>query len=123
MAFPSWRFWWFNIAVSMPFILAFAMFSWHFIEKPTLRLKERVKFLRESEAKWLARYPIRLAATSILLCYGLILLHWSHFDAATHFSLKTHWRYFAIGTPLLALLIAGRPDFSGLKKETVISTP
>ncbi|MEI5666817.1 acyltransferase [Bosea sp. CCNWLW174] len=32
--------WWVNIALSLPLVALFAAFSWHFIEKPTLRLKQ-----------------------------------------------------------------------------------
>jgi peptidoglycan/LPS O-acetylase OafA/YrhL len=41
--FPFFRDWWFLLfAVAAPITLAFAMFSWHVVEKPTLSLKRFV---------------------------------------------------------------------------------
>ena len=107
LTLPHLRLWWLNVIVALPFIIGFAMFSWHVIEAPTLSLKDRLKFLKLAERRWLGIYALRLTLATGLLCYGLILLHWSHVDASTRFSFKAHWRYVAVGIPLLALLVAG----------------
>ena len=39
--FPSVREWWFLFLIALPVTITFAALSWHFIEKPTLKLKHR----------------------------------------------------------------------------------
>ena len=40
---PGAREWYFNLALTLPITLAIAMLSWHFVEKPALRLKRLVQ--------------------------------------------------------------------------------
>jgi peptidoglycan/LPS O-acetylase OafA/YrhL len=109
LAFPGLRVWWFNILIALPVSLLFAVFSWHVIEKPALRLKAALKPLRAVEAGWLDRYPVRLLLCVLLSGYGVILLHWSNLDASTGFSFRTHWMIVAPACLCVAFLAAGRP--------------
>ncbi|TCV68570.1 acyltransferase [Neorhizobium sp. S3-V5DH] len=48
--FPLYREWYFNIAVSLPVTLLFAVFSWHAVEKHALKLKTLITGKREVPA-------------------------------------------------------------------------
>ncbi len=121
MFFPNWHVWWFNILLSLPISLLLAAFSWHVVEKPALRLKDRLKPLRAAEAAWLGIYPARLALAVLLSGYGVVLLHWSNLDASTGFSFRTHWYLVAPVTLGIALLAAGLPR--GLTGKLVPADP
>ncbi len=41
--FPGAREWYFNLALALPITLGIAMLSWHFVERPALRLKRVVR--------------------------------------------------------------------------------
>ena len=43
-SFPKGWTWWSHLAVSMVIVTGFAIFSWHFIEKPILRLRKTFSF-------------------------------------------------------------------------------
>jgi peptidoglycan/LPS O-acetylase OafA/YrhL len=109
MLFPGWRVWWFNVLLALPLSLLLAMFSWHVIEKPALRLKDRLKPLRAVEAAWLGAYPVRLVLSLLFSAYGVVLLHWSNLDASTGFSFRAHWPVVAAASLAVGVLAAGLP--------------
>ena len=74
--FPDWRTWWFNLALSLPLAIFFAVMSWHFIEKPVLGFRKnfipnRSPILRRPETS-----PLNLrsfAVISTIAIYGLFV--------------------------------------------------
>ena len=37
---PAYRVWWINLAIGWPLSVGIAALSWHFVEKPSLRLRK-----------------------------------------------------------------------------------
>lgn len=103
---PGLRTWYFNLAIALPIIVAFAMLSWHCVEAPALAQKYRFGRLRNRETALLSRLSARVVVSFMLVCYGAILLHWSGLDASTGFSPRAHWQAIAALLPVIALAIA-----------------
>lgn len=75
---PEHRVWWINFGLALPFATAFAVMSWHFIEKPTLALRKVILPAadalepKNNTATSLSRKIIMLLAIS---AYGLFVMN------------------------------------------------
>lgn len=66
--FPNYRYWWFNLVVSLPIVIAVAYLSWHLVEKRALGLRPLMKRL---EARFVPLNDHVLSLFSRLLPPGL----------------------------------------------------
>jgi peptidoglycan/LPS O-acetylase OafA/YrhL len=105
MYFPHLRVWYINILLSLPLTVAVAAMSWHFVEAPTLALKSRVKGFAAKENAFLSPYVVRFGLAMGLICYGIVMLHWSGLEAALQFSPRKHWISMIVGALALAVLV------------------
>lgn len=74
--FPDSRIWWFNLALSLPLTIFFAVLSWHFIEKPVLGLRK--KFIpsqpRKVSQPSIPQFNLRnIAVLTTIAVYGLFV--------------------------------------------------
>lgn len=76
--FPNLRVWWFNLALSLPLAITFAVLSWHLIEKPALRLRKGVLqdastlALHEAQNDFTGR---KFMALMLIVIYGIFVTH------------------------------------------------
>lgn len=70
---PTYREWYWNIALALPVTIALAAFSWTFIEKPALEYRKRLAFGNYSKSD-LWPYAWKVALLSALLCYAAFLM-------------------------------------------------
>lgn len=72
---PQHREWWVNLAIALPVTLAFAVASWHLIEKPALSLRKRLARREGAPIPAGGRLTLRKWALGLGLClYGLFVV-------------------------------------------------
>jgi peptidoglycan/LPS O-acetylase OafA/YrhL len=67
--FPALREWYWDIVFGLPIVIALAMLSWHWVEKPTLQLRKRIP-KAPAQAAGLAPSPLLFCTLAL---YGLWL--------------------------------------------------
>ena len=68
---PNERYWWINFGIALPSVLACAIASWHFIEKPVLGFKKSL-YRASQEEFWSPRK--RLIVTVAIGIYGIAIV-------------------------------------------------
>jgi peptidoglycan/LPS O-acetylase OafA/YrhL len=104
LLFPELRTWYFNILIAAPLSLGCAMLSWHFIEAPTLKLKERFRSLAKVESRYLDSLPIGLGIALLIVAYGIALMHWSGIEVSAGINFRAQWKETVLVVALLGTL-------------------
>jgi hypothetical protein len=85
------------------------MASWHWIELPTLKMKDGFSGLASAEARYLDNPGVALMIAFAIAIYGLALMHWSGFEATSGFNFRTQWKETILTAVLLSgIAVAGR---------------
>jgi peptidoglycan/LPS O-acetylase OafA/YrhL len=109
--------------VAFPFVFAFAAASWHFVEKPTLRLKAVSPAESTAIPIWM-----KFALALVVQVYVLLLMTWSSFFSTVHVSIRGN--ALLIGALMIAVASAvsigsrsNATDRGGLREQAIPSTP
>jgi peptidoglycan/LPS O-acetylase OafA/YrhL len=99
----GYRTWYINMAAALPVTIALAMLSWHFVERPFLRLKEKIKFNSDTVMR-LAQFRFLLAV--LLIGYAQLLAFWSGAFGMAAIGLRRDFIPLATVTLTIALIVA-----------------